>query len=227
MNKQVKIGVSISLFLIFLVGAIAGLNYYLTHKDIVKEKDPGLTQEERKIYEDRLSEARTKLNDPGVTDDQKFNLYMQEGFQLYGLGKYVEATDAFTKASEIHKQDANPYIALYQVQFDMNDNKGAKASIKKSLELKNDSADIWKKYIGLEIDRFEISNEKADGLFQQAIEATKNNSSQIDIITTYAQFLETVGNIQGAIDNWQKAIQLNNSNSAVYEQEIQRLKSKQ
>ncbi|HYF97712.1 MAG TPA: tetratricopeptide repeat protein [Coxiellaceae bacterium] len=220
MNKEVKIGLAAAGIIVILLAALAGLDYWMEQRKIVKEKDPNLTQEERAIYEERLATAREMINNPDLNDSQRFDWYMQQGFQLYGLGKLAEASDSYKEALKFRPEDPNAYVALYAVQLDMQDNDSALKNIQKAVELKPTDPDIWKKYILIQKERFGVAGQELNDLYLQALEKTLNN---VDINTAYAVHLEQVGNLQAAMEYWQKAAELNPSARPLYEIEIKRL----
>jgi tetratricopeptide (TPR) repeat protein len=223
MNKQIKIGIIISSVMLLLVLGFAGLNYYLHDRNIIKVKDPQLSQENIKIYEDRLSKINESLKEEGLSTDAKYDRYLYKGFQLQALGRLYEAYEQYEKARELKPDMANAYLSISLVLLEMNDNKGAAESIKKAIELRPDSADYWKRYILIEKEKFNASNDKLNDLYVQALNKTGEN---IDMITVYAQFLEEIGNLQPAKEYWQKAIEANPDRKALYQTEIKRVEEK-
>jgi tetratricopeptide (TPR) repeat protein len=216
-NTKVKLAIA---FAVIIVLGFAGYALYNRQKaDIITEKDPNLSSEDRKTYEDKLSE-QDRLLAEAKDDNDKFDALMQQGFYLYGLGKYQESKDKFFGAVDVKPQEYTAFTALYEVQMAMNDNKGAQESISKAISLKKDSADLWKRYIVLEKDRFGADKDKLNGLYIEALRETREN---IDIITSYAAFLESVDNLQASKEYWQKAVVSYPANKAVYEAEITRL----
>jgi tetratricopeptide (TPR) repeat protein len=220
MNTQTKVILSGVLVLVLFFAGLTWLNHYNYQSSLIREKDPGLTQDQRKIYEDRIALADAELAKSDLTQDQRFNALMSKGFQLYGLGKLEQSIEWYVKAAEVRPEDPNAYVAMYTSQLDMQDNRAAQKSIKQALELQPLNADAWKKYIVLERERFRAGNETLDGLYQEALSKTGHN---IDIHTSYAVFLEGIGNLQGAKEQWQKSVEVYPANKAAYENEIRRL----
>lgn len=151
---------------------------------------------------------------------------MQQGFQLYGLGRLAESKVSFLAAAEIKNQDPNPFVALFQTQLDMRDYKGALISIKQALSLRDNNPDIWKKYIDLEQNQLVASNDEVNSLYIEAVNKTAGHPNHADILVSYAIFLEKSGNLQGAIEYWQKALAVNPAGKAQYQAEIERLKER-
>lgn len=228
MNKKIILVLIIIILVIY--GAV-----FLNKKDdvpddvlidsvFITEKDSKLTEEERKIVEDKLADIQKKIVEiEDGNDKERYNLIMQLGFQKNVLGKLAEARDAFLKAAKIQPEDYTAPIALFHIYADMGDNQSARESIKKAIQLQPEKADSWRQYIQFEKERFGATNEKLEEIFLEAM--AKTNSS-VDIITVYAQFLEEKGDLQGAIEQWEKAIAAFSQNKDLYQQEISRLKSK-
>lgn len=223
MNTKVKLGLVAAAIIVLLVAIFFGMNFSTQQDNFIKEKDPQLTQEERKIYEDRLAEANEALKNQNLDNDERYNWVMFKGFQLHGLGKLEDALKQFIEASKLKPEDSTAQVSLYTVYLDMQDNESARESIKKAIELKPTDPDIWKKYILLEKERFNASNELLTNLYSEALSKTNNH---VDIITAYATFLEEIGNLQAAKEYWQKAVEANPGRRSLYEEEIKRLEAK-
>lgn len=195
-------------------------------QSFVTEKDPKLTAEERKIVEDRLADVQKKLaemKDAADADIEKYSLTMQLGFQKNALGKLGEARDAFLAAAKLQPENYTAIAALFHIYLDMGDNDSALAGIKKAIELKPENAELWRQYIQIEKEKFSASDEKIEEIFSDAI---KKTNSSVDIITVYAQFLESKGDLMGAIEQWKKAIAGFPANKDLYQEEINRMESK-
>lgn len=222
MEKNVKIGFVASVVLLLLVFGLASYIRYESTKHIINEKTPNLTAEQTKIYTDRLADAQSRLAQ-AQNDEEKYNIYIYEGYQYYGLGKYLLAKKSYLKAIEIVPNKYDAYSALFQVQLDMTDFDGARESILKAIQSYPSNADIWNKYILLEQEKFNATADQIKVLYEEALAKTNNNS---DVVITYATFLESVGQINQAILQWQKAIEVNPSKTEVYQAEITRLQAK-
>jgi len=225
MIRLIKIGIGIGLLLLILLGASL-LNYYNEQKLIIKEKDPGLTREDLAIYEQRMADGLKRLSE-ATTDEEKYELYLYLGQQKYGLGKYAEAKDYYKNAEQYNpNREYGVYTLLYQVELDMRDNQAAKKSILTALELGHKVADNWLKYIILEKDRLGADNDRLIQIYQDAFSATAGTVGEINIVTSYAQFLESIGQLDKSIQNWEKATVLYPERKAVYEAEIDRIQKK-
>ena len=222
MNKNVKIGIGIAV-LIFL--AVAGYSWYnesnkpAEDDKFIKTVERNLSTADRKIFEDRLVEAQNKLT-ASKTDEERFGWQMQIGYNLQALGRLGQAQDAFEQAIRLKSDDYSGLTALFQVQIDRSDNEGALVSIKTALDKSPNNPDLWRKYIQLETEKFNPSNDSLNNLYLEAL--SKTNDS-VNIITVYAQFLEKVGEVTKSIEYWQKAIDANPASKKLYQTEIDRI----
>ena len=221
-NKQLIFGVIIA---ILLLGGFIGYNRWSESRkqaSFIQEVDRKLSDEDRKIYEDRLVEAEKFIAE--AQDNQaKSDALVYKAVQLSGLGKLALARDVFLEAAKVNPENFNIYVHLYQVYFEMGDYKQAESGIQKSLELKSDNPDAWTRYILLEVEKFNRPEREIRDLYAQAGEAVLEKS---DIYTSYARYLEKIGDLQGAKEYWQKAIESNPTGRNIYEAEIKRIDEK-
>jgi len=223
MNKELKIGLVAGGVIVLLFALLFGLNHYNYQKSLIRETERNLTEDERKIYEDRLVLADTELAKEDLTTESRFDLLMYKGFQLYGLGQLESAVNYYTQATKILPENVNAYVAIHTAQLDMNDIRGAQKSIRKALELSPTDPDIWKRYIVLEKERFNAGDEQINNLY---IDALRETQGHVDIITSYAVFLESTEKFQASIEYWQQAQTLNPEAHGLYQGEIDQLNTK-
>lgn len=215
---------------VIVIILITGLLYYnkiQNNKEIKKfmfvtELDPNLTAEERKTVEDRIAAMQEKINNPpeGSTDDEKYGWNMEAGAQKLVLGKFMEAKEYFLTASNLQPDNYTVYVALYQTFVNMTDYNSARDSIDKALSLVPNNADIWRKKIQLEKEKFNATNDQLEQLYTQAFESAGGN---VDIATVYAQFLEETGDLKAAIEQWKNAVKAYPQGKELYQAEITRL----
>jgi tetratricopeptide (TPR) repeat protein len=220
MNNTIKIGLSLAVVIVLTIGGYGFLKKdKAPYQNFTTYKDFHLTEASKKIYTDKLNEISKQLGS-SISDAEKYGLYIQQGFNFYGLGQLQDAKNSYEKALQIKSDDAAAYNALYQTQLEMGDNLGAESSLKKALDLYPVSADAWRKYIQFEADIMHRDDNAINGLYIQAINKTNSN---VDIMTVYAQFLEKTGNLQAAKEYWQKAIIANPKGKKIYQAEVDRL----
>jgi Tfp pilus assembly protein PilF len=93
------------------------------------------------------------------------------------------------------------------------------ASIETAIDIDPRSVIRWKEYFEL-ASKMNYNKEQLRNMYTRALE---ENTKSIELITMYAKFLESIGTLQGAREQWQLAITVNPSNSAVYKVEVDRL----
>ena len=103
----------------------------------------------------------------------------------------------------------------------MGDYKQAEASIQKSLELQPNNPDAWRRYLLLAEKKLDWSESGIRDLYVVAETAVRDKT---DIYTSFAGYLEKIGDIEGAIEQWERAREVYPENKEVYEAEIARLK---
>lgn len=184
----------------------------------VEEGNPYLTTGEVALVNGRLMEAEQSLA-KAMTEDEKFDPYMQIGFQLYMLRKFKDAKKSFRKAIDLRPDSYYAYVALYQIEVEANNHRSARKSIMKAISLKKDSPDFWRKYIQLEEVHFLAKSDRINSLYIEALEKT---NFHIDIITSYAQFFEKHGDFKSALEQW-KHVQERFPDNPLYRNEVSRL----
>jgi tetratricopeptide (TPR) repeat protein len=193
-----------------------------TNKDgIIISKQIKLTAEQLKIINDRLSEYQKELNNnQELSDEQKLDFNLKIGFQYYALGDYLNAEKYYIESEKYDFSSPAPYLALYQLYIDMNAKDESLSAIDTAIKLRLTTPDYWKRKILLLQEKFNTPNSEIDNFYQEALTKTENH---VDIITAYAGFLEKIGNIQKAIEYWQKAGVENPDQKNTYDIEIERL----
>lgn len=222
MNKQVKYAIILSILIVLLFAGYAIYQVKNQSSSFIKEVNPNLTEEQRKTFEDRLLEAEKQLQMVSSNED-KYNWTIEEANNHIALGQLSLAKEALENAIKLNGSRVSAYVLMEQVKVNMTDYNGARESILKAIAIRPESADIWKKYIQLEIDHFSADNNTITTLYSDAINKTNNS---IDIITVYASWLEGAGNLQAAKEYWLKAIEVNPKNKPAYDAEIKRLDEK-
>ncbi len=225
MNNTTKISIIVCILLV--LGVAGYVVYSDKHKDdaFVKEVQRNITPEDRKVYEDRITDTKTKLE--STTDaPARYDFYLYLGYTEYALGHLQSSKEYFEEALKINKEQYDVYNGLFQTQVDMKDNEGAESSIKKAISIRKGNAELWRKYIQFKMN-IGANNDEINGLFVSAENDTRMNgdkSNNTDIYTFYAPWLEKIGSYQAAIDYYNKAIDANPDRKPLYQAEIDRIK---
>ena len=230
MNKNVKIGIGAAVLILL---AVFGLGQYYKqapqeNDNFIKEISRNLAPEDRKVFEDRIVDFVNKLNN-SKDSAEKYNLYIQIGFTEYTLGHLQESKNNFLEAIKISPDQYDSHLGLFQTQVDMQDYKGAEASIKKAISIRKGIGDLWRRYIQFKIDRVNAPSSEITALFEEALKDTAQNgdaANSTDIFTSYATWLEKSGNLQSSIEYWKKAIEANPESKKIYQAEIDRIEKK-
>lgn len=220
MKKQIIFAIITCLIIILGVAGFILYSNYKHEASLIKYKDSKLTADEKKVFEDKLARDETTLSKKDLSSQERYDWLLDQGDNLYGLGRLADAEDAFQEAMELKPDMLAAYVRLFNVQVDRTNYKGAIKNIKKALDLRLENPDLWKKYIQLEIDKFNATNEQIKSLYSDALLNAKSN---IDILTSYAAWLEKVGDLQKAKEYWQQAITINPDGKPIYQAEIDRL----
>ena len=149
--------------------------------------------------------------------EDRFQVYYKLAEAKYLLGRYGEALKVLDSVAAANPNNASMHGLYASIYKDMGDIKRAKESAKRAVDLDAVSPQAWVFYIGLQKD---AGQDALKSLYQEALDKTANN---IGIITAYAQYLEKIGDKEGAIAQWQKAGEVFPQGKSTYEGEIARL----
>lgn len=190
-----------------------------TGDQIVKERLVNLSGDERKLLESQLAGYTEQIK--GLSGDsfvdQRDALSLKIAGVEYKLGKYQDAVDTLSKVSEAKQKEPRIWALYTNIYKDMGDKVKALDSAHRALEMDKENPSFWMAVLDLSTD---IPNDEQKKNYENAINRTDNN---VDIITSYAKFLEKIGDKPGAILMWQKAGQLDDKDKATYDAEVKRL----
>lgn len=146
--------------------------------------------------------------------------------------KYDEAEVGIKSLLEANQKDPELWYMDSSLKSLLSDTVGALSSIDKALVYDPQNTTYWKwkislnmtKMVGEKIAKTSLTYiNTIKSLYENALKVTNSN---IEIITPYAIFLESVGEINQAISYWEKAIVANPLAKSSYKTEIERLKAK-
>lgn len=210
-----------------IVVIAAGAAVYAVRKNrsqkaaLVTYKDPGMAPTELKPYEDKISAIEQKLNDSSVSKDEKYQLYLQLGFDSFALGQYVKAQEAFTEASKLKKDNDTPWAQLYVTESAMKDYKAALRHLDKAISLNPGNPQYWRWKIELAEGPLAYAKEEQAKVIDEALQKTNRAA---DILVLNARFLIGQDKRQQAKAALEEAMEKNPSGKALYQQEIERLR---
>lgn len=219
-------------FKIFLISlaaiAVIGIGYNqlkdTTPKNLITYKDPQLTDQEKQGIQKQLDDAEAALKNlpANASGEQRYRGYMQVGLINYELGQYSKAQEVYKEAQKLDPNNPIAYHELFVVENAMHDYGAAKTDIEKAVQLAANNPQYWRDRVELVRNHFNPTNSEIEKLYQDALTATNNS---VDVITSYAQFLEEKGDLQGAVTQWKAAIDKNPSATTAYQQEIERIQA--
>jgi tetratricopeptide (TPR) repeat protein len=183
----------------------------------------GLPEEQRQ--DARKSEAENleqEIKDlpADARGEQRYALYIKLAEIRQQLGEYDAAIAAVDKISPENQNNTRVwelYSSLYRAKGDIGK---ARASIRRALDIDGENVNDWVSFIELSKD---VGDKPLTDLYNEALSKTHNN---VNVVIAYAKALEDIGNLDGAVAQWQKALQLNPADKAVYDAQIKRLQGK-
>lgn len=191
-------------------------------QNFVSYKDPGLTADEKAVFQKKITELETALKDAKDTNT-KFKLTMQIGIQHYALGELALAKEQYMIAAKILPDNPTVWSELYVVENAMTDYQSARAHIQKAIDLNPASPQYWRWKIDLEKDHFSPTPKMIEDLYTEALAKTNNSA---EILSLEARYFETIQRYTDAMDIWKHLKEVNPSESTVYDQEIKTLQAK-
>lgn len=199
--------------------------YQQQQKKYTNEKDPKLNQSELSAIDGKIKELEDSIKSKkdSATKEDLFKLQMELAAQYRLRGRLLEARDVLKEAIKTLPDNISPWTDLYVVENERGDYAAAEEALKTLLDKNPANAQGWRWYIELKRDRLNASEAEQRDLYRQALDKTNQH---VDIVTSYAQFLEQHNDLPGAVQQWKIAIQLNPSAKAQYEAEIARIQEK-
>lgn len=221
MNKEkLKIIITIGSLAI-----IAGVLYMFSMQKKVQVEELVESPVEQNTKSDQ-DETSTSTQKPTVKSDTQilFDKKMKEASGYFLKKEYSLAVTAYTQALSIKKSDY-VYAGLYSTYLARKDYQNAEQALLSAIELDSKSSDYWSWYLVLLQDAMKAPKSKIEAVYNEALNKVLDNK-KINIVTQYARTLENLGDYNGAIGEWQKAITLNPGMKDVYQKEIDSLKAR-
>jgi tetratricopeptide (TPR) repeat protein len=191
-------------------------------KDAILSKDPQLTDQEKQSFRDKITDYQNQLKDGNKNPEEKYLLNTQIGLQYGLLGEYESAREYLIEATKILPDNATAWSQLYVIENLMQAYDFAHKHILKAIELNPTNPQFWQWRLMLEQDSLHLEREDLEKNFQDALSQTNESP---DIIVLYAKFLEANNDLQGAVQQYKKAIERNPGSKAIYEAEITRIQN--
>lgn len=215
--------VAVVVYLIFTGKLFNSVNNNVgSTEPIIKVKEVNLSSSELQLFTDRLAQANKMRQElpQDASPLAKRDVLVYRAAQLYGLGRLDEARQDYILAVQAAPEDYNVKLGLFEVYNEMSDYKMAEAAIVEAIRLAPLRPEHWRRYLAFKQDKLRASPAELDSLYKQALQKTY---SHVDIIALYARFLESIGNLAGASDQWREALKQSPDNK-LYQQELERLR---
>lgn len=171
-------------------------------------------EKQLKEYEERAAKLSADAN---ISD--KYLVYIRLAELQNRLQKYGGAIESVDKIAE-QRQDNSRIWYSYAVSYQGLDNfPKAKENIQKALAISDVTPEYWIVYLEISQDLPSADLEK---LYVEAVAKTAND---LEIVKSYARFLEKIGNKEKAIGYWETARNINPDGAGEYDAEIARLRN--
>lgn len=210
-----------------ILGVIVVIAFFVftskTAGNKLPQKQRQLTEEQKKVYEDKIEKNREYLRTFVISDEFKaieaanVNIFIAQ--QYYGLGELQKAKEAYEEALRVYPNFEQALVGLSLVYGEAEKYEDAKSVLRQALDKNIGSPELWTRYI----DSFKVKDynfEEIKNLYEQALEKTQRN---IDVLTQAAVFYEQQKDFKKAIEFWEEAGEKNPAGKELYKREIERL----
>lgn len=222
MKKILKFGLLVIILAAALYGGQKLYEKYDTSKYGLAEIDNLDAEQQRKVLEEQLKDYQERAAGlpEGSSTSERYAVYVKLAEIQNRLGMYREAIASIDKIAE-ERQGTSRIWGLYaQSYVGLGDSKVlVLENIKKALAIDDQSGEYWKIYIDASQD---LPAEELDKLYTEAVAKTNN---ELEIVKSYARFLEKTGNKEKAIGYWETARNINPDGIVEYDAEIARLRN--
>jgi len=196
--------------LLILAAIAAATTFIILRPHYIEYKDPALAAVDKEIFEERVRDAQERIENFNNETPQaeKLRIYMYLARAQFSLGLLSAAEESYEEAIATGSKDpllANVWYELYNVRYNRENYKGARDAIRKAIDLSKTNVDYWRALINVEVDGLKISEDKLQNLYLFAIRESGNNA---DVIALYANYLESKGDLQGALEQWRKILEI-------------------
>lgn len=220
--SKAKTIILILLVVLVVIGAFVGIKRVLKQRSLVLVKQVSISAEDKKIYEDRIQKRLEGVKAVAPGDNlERGNYYLSIANDQMSLGLLGEAEKSIQEAIKFSPENPAFFQAYAVILDQMNNSEDALEAIEKALAIRPQPMDYW----NVKITIMQHLGASADKIKATYKEATQKVDPTINAIVTYARYLESIGDTQGAIDQWNAAIAKNADGKSMYQPEIDRLTS--
>jgi tetratricopeptide (TPR) repeat protein len=113
------------------------------NKDLVLQKDPGLTTDEKGFYNDRIAQLEQNFNNKELSDEERFQTHLSVGANYVLIGEFNKAKQHFEEATKLMPENIVPYKELLILGGKMKDRAMAEKYTNKLIELDPANKDLY------------------------------------------------------------------------------------
>ncbi len=189
----------------------------------LNEIDRLQAEEQKRILEDQLADYEKRASDlkSDATVSDKYTVYIKLAELQNRLGKYQEAINSVDKIANDNQGNSRIWTTYATSFMGLGNSGQALDRAGKALTIDDESPEAWRIMIALSqnIDQVELNT-----MYVKALTKTNND---IEIVKSYARFLEKTGDIAKAVAYWETARNVDPANAEEYTKEITRLRPPQ
>ncbi|MEX2052390.1 MAG: tetratricopeptide repeat protein [Candidatus Paceibacterota bacterium] len=235
-TKEQKRNLVIALVIVVLL--IAGIIYAEMNRrsagegginaPVLDENNENRENSENANTEESAGEEPAPTVDTGdvkITDTNKakFDLALKQGSEAFLAGNYAQAIVYYNQALTYKNSDV-VYIRIFTVYNVQGNIAEAIKAIDTAIKLNPKYTDYWNTKIAYLDEKTSASYAELKVVYTAGL-AKVDPKTKINLVTSFARVSETNGQITDAISLWEYAKNLYPQNSALYQAEIDRLKS--
>ncbi len=220
--SKVKVVGFVLLIVLIAIGVFVGAKVILKQRSLILVKQVSISAEDKRIYEDRIQKRLEGMKTIALGDNlERGNYYLSIANDQMSLGLLGEAEKSIKEAVKLSPE--NPaFLQAYATILDqMNNSEDAIGVIDKALTIRPQVLDYWNLKVTI-MQHLDMDIKEIKSVYEEAIQKV---DPTINAITAYARYLESIGDTQGAIDQWNAAITKNADGKSMYQPEITRLTS--
>lgn len=163
-------------------------------------------------------------NPKPVVDIKAFNASITKAHEFFLKADYKNALLEYDRALLLQKSE-HAYSGKYLTQLALGRYVEAEKTLLLAIEKNSASSDYWIWYMSLLQERLGAPKTKITSVYAKAYSSVVSEK-KINIVTHYARILESLGEKDEAIIQWEKAASLYPERKAEYFAEIENLKNK-
>jgi tetratricopeptide (TPR) repeat protein len=229
---------------ILVIVLISGGVYYLIKTREVPESNPRPEEvgESEEVEDNKLNEVIPATEEAsneapkntsvsgGVststlsTNQAKFNSAMASGHAAFSAKDYSKAISYYKTALTYNFKKDFAYAALFTVYGAQGDWSQARTAIDNAIVANSANSDYWKWKLTLLDERTNAAFFELKQVYESGL-VNSDPQTKVNLVTHFALIAEGNKEINEAITAWEFAKQLNPSNSAAYQAEIDRLRA--